>query len=116
MAMANSYRAGAWTTLHRLVGWTFLPTSLLAVALRHGPALIPLLALGLAISLLARIPSRIDVGPDGVLLRWLGLRRFVSFRSVRGLSYRLVRPRSVGDGGLVSSRELSGGGIILGVA
>lgn len=76
------------------------PGKRLAVLLAPAAGFLPLLlllrvapvlgAVGLALLVplvlaLSLAPSRVDVGVDGVLVRWLGTRRFIAFDAVRGV-------------------------------
>jgi hypothetical protein len=70
---------------------TLLPVLFVAALLFAGFVnIVPQIAL-LAIPMLwilSRIPSRIEVGADGVLRSWLGLRRFIPFRDVASVAGR----------------------------
>ncbi len=77
---ASKYWIGPFTSLQRMLRWSFLPGGLFLWVVRHGPVPVVVVSLGLLLSALATfLPGRATVGADGLLLRWLFLRRFVPF-------------------------------------
>ena len=97
------YWAGSWSPLQRAMRLTFVLGAVLAAPLSPGPLVLPVLGLGVAISLLALLPSRVSVDADGILLRWLFLRTFVPFAEIEEVSRRAVPLR--GKWGSVGTRH-----------
>lgn len=79
----------AWWKTPAVVSGAGLAGALLTAVMGRlfgGPALVGLpLFVALAVAALALAPTRVDVGADGVLVTWLGRKRFIPHRSIVGV-------------------------------
>lgn len=91
----KEFLAGPFSSARRALGLAGFVAVLTALALSGGgkhldARVLAFLAVGIALALFSRIPSRVIVGSDGILLRSLFYREFIPYGSIDHVALRNV--------------------------